>query len=242
MIISICGFDGIVMAADSGASRHFLKSDMTMLFAVIQDKNLQDAIIKSHDDGDNLSFCFSDTFDKIHLMQNNMAVSAGGAWQTNGGSINPYLEHFFRNAVFNTPGEAANALLKYVEGISPDIKTGFHVCGYDPPEEGGIPIPRVYFVDTLHHEVTSLEKGSTGIMQHSANDYMKPTSQLVANNLKSLTLQDTIDYAVFAIRASVMYEKCVLLNNRISGHVDVLVIRPYQMEWVSKKRLHAGGD
>jgi hypothetical protein len=241
MIISICGFDGIVMAADSAASRHFVQSDMTLLLAAIHDKNLHDAVIKSIDDGDNLAFCFSDTFDKIHIMQNNIAVSAGGAWLTNGGSINPYLEHFFRNAVFDTPGETADALLKYVEGIS-DIKMGFHVCGYDPPEKGGIPMPRVYFVDMLHHEVTSLEKGSTGMMQHSCNDYMKPMSQLVANNLKSLTLQDTIDYAVFAIKASAMYEKCVLLNNRICGHVDVLVIRPYQMEWVSKKRLHVKGD
>jgi hypothetical protein len=243
MIISVCGYDGIVMAADSGASRHVIMSDMKMLFAAAIDKGVQDAILKSHDAGDNLSFCYSDTCEKIHIMQNGIAVSEGGGWLTDGGTITPYLEQFFRNAVFNAPGEAADALLKYVEGLAPDIKTGFHVCGYDPPDEKfGIPIPRVYFVNTLSHEVTSLEKGTTGMMQHAANDSMKPMSQLVANNLKSLTLQDTIDYAVFAIKASAMYEKCVLLNNRIGGHIDVLVIRPYQMEWVSKKRLHVEGD
>ena len=226
------------MAADSGASRHIIMSDMKMLLAFAMDKGIQDAIIKSHDEGDNLSFCFSDTYEKIHIMQNGIAVSEGGAYRANGGSIKPYLEHFYRNSVFNTAGEAAEALLKYIKGIAPDIKAGFHVCGYDPPDEKyKIPIPRVYFVNTLDHKVISLEKGTTGVMQHAANDYMEPMSKLVVNNLGSLTLQDTIDYAVFAIKASAMYEKCVLLNNRISGPVDVLVIRPYQMEWVSKKKL-----
>lgn len=240
MIISICGFDSIVMAADSGASRHIIASDLKMLFAAATDKNIQDAIL--NDANDNLSFCFSDTFDKIHVMRNNIAVSEGGGWLTNGGSIRPYLENFYGNFVFNTPGEAAEALLKYIEGIAPDMKAGFHVAGYDPPDEKHkIPIPRIYFVNTQDHVVTSLEKGATGIMQHSANDYMKPMSQLVSNNLKFLTLQDTIDYAVYAIEASAMYEKCVLLNNRICGHIDVLVIRPYQMEWVSKKKLHVRG-
>jgi len=78
-------------------------------------------------------------------------------------------------------------------------------------------------------------------MQHAANDYIKPTSQLVVKNLRYLTLQDTVDYAVFAIKASAMYEKYVLLNNRISGPIDILVIRPDTIEWVTKKRLHAEG-
>jgi len=243
MIISICSYDGIVMAADSGASRHILMSDMRMLFAAAADKGIQDAIIKSHDEGDNLSFCFSNTYEKIHIMHNGIAVSGGGAYQTNVGPINPYLSYFFRNSVFNTAGEAAAALLKYIEGIALNIKSGFHVCGYDPPDEKfNIPIPRLYFVNTKDHTISSLEKGTTGLMQHSANDYMEPMSKLVVNNIKSLTLQDTIDYAVFAIKASAMFEKCVLLNNRISGHIDVLVIRPDSMEWVSKKKLHAEGD
>ena len=240
MIISICGYYGIVMAADSGASRHILMSDMKMLFAAASDKGIKDAIIKSHEEGDDLSFCFSDTYEKIHIMHNNIAVSGGGAYQANGGPINPKLDHFFMNSFFNTPGEAADALLKYIKVIAPNIKCGFHVCGYDPPDEKfNIPIPRLYFVNTLDNTVSSLEKGTTGLMQHAANDSMEPMSKLVVNNLKSLTLQDTIDYAVFAIKASAMFEKCVLLNNRISGPIDVLVIRPNSMEWVSKKKLHA---
>jgi hypothetical protein len=242
MIISVCAFGGVVMAADSGASRHIALSDISMLIAAATDEKVRNAIIKSHEENDNLSFCYSDTTDKIHVMQNGIAVSEGGAWIIKGGtSIKPYLDHFYRTALFNSPGEAADALLKYTETIAPDgMSAGFHVCGFDPPDEKfGIPIPRVYFVNTLAHVVTSLEKGSTGMMQHSANDYMKQMSQLVANNLRSFTMQDVVDYCVFAIKASAMYEKFVLLNNRISGHIDVLVMRPGQVEWVSKKTLHA---
>ncbi|MDR1901768.1 MAG: hypothetical protein LBQ88_05725, partial [Treponema sp.] len=139
--------------------------------------------------------------------------------------------------------EAAEALLKHIETADSEIKAGFHVCGYDPPDKDyGMPIPRIYFVNTMTHEVTGLGRGETGIMQHAANDYMIPFSKLVAMNLRNFSLQDTIDYAVFAIKASAMYEKCVLLNNRISGHIDVLVIHPYGIEWVSKKRLRAEGE
>jgi hypothetical protein len=34
MIISICGYDGIVMAANSGASRHIAMSDIRLLLTL----------------------------------------------------------------------------------------------------------------------------------------------------------------------------------------------------------------
>jgi hypothetical protein len=225
-------------------------SDIKLLYAAATDEKIKNALIESHEKGDNLSFCFSNTCDKIHPMANNQAVSEGGAWIIGGGeengrklkSIKPHLDYFFMTMAFPSPGDTAEALLKFIKGLAPDLAAGFHVCGYDPVDQQiGLPLPRVYFVNTLSNEVTSLDKGSTGMMQHAANDYMKETSQLVAMNLRSLTLQDIIDYAVFAIKASAMYEKCVLLNNRIAGPIDVLVIRPWGMEWVSKKKLHAEG-
>jgi hypothetical protein len=113
------------------------------------------------------------------------------------------------------------------------------VCGYDPAEGDEPPEPRLYFVNTRDHVVTSLDKGKVGIMQHSANDYMMPFSQMVAANLHSFNLQDCIDYAVFAIKASAMFEKFALLNNRINGHIDVLALTPAGAEWVSRKTLRA---
>jgi hypothetical protein len=67
------------MAADSGASRHIAQGDMKLLYAAATDENFRNALIASHDNGDNLSFCFSDTFEKIHIMQNGIVVSDGGA-------------------------------------------------------------------------------------------------------------------------------------------------------------------
>jgi hypothetical protein len=237
MIVSICGYDGIVMAADSGASRHIAMSDIRLLFAMDRENIEQ-----------NLSFCFADNCNKIHLMQNDIAVSEGGQWLTSGEqgetrSARPLLDHFYSAMRFNAPGEAAEGLLEYVrEKISPGFAAGFHVCGYDPAEEDEPPLPRLYFVNTQDHIVTSLDKGRTGVMQHSANEYMTPFSQMVAANLHSFNLQDTIDYAVFAIKASAMFEKFALLNNRINGHIDVLALTPSGAEWVSRKRLHAEGN
>ena len=231
MIISICGYDGIVMAADSGASRHIAMSDINLLFSMDPD-NVQN----------NLNFCFAANCNKLHLLKNNIAISAGGQWLANGGSIIPHLDHFYLSNNFYTPGEAAQALLEYVKKIAPNFKAGFHVCGYDDLECNGPPIPRLYFVNTQDHIITSLDKGQTGIMQHSCNEYMMPFSQIVAANLKSFNIQDSIDYAVFAIKASAMFEKFALLNNRINGHIDVLVLTPSGAEWVSKKQLHVEGN
>ena len=236
MIVSVCGFDGIVMAADSGASRHIALGDISLLFSMDKE-NIQD----------NLSFCFADNCEKIHLLQNNIGVSEGGMWlagakQGKPGSMRPRLDHFYSTKHFDTPGEAAEALLEYTQKIAPDLKAGYHVCGYDPADGGGPPIPRLYFVNTQDHAVTSLDRGSAGIMQNSCNQYMMPFSQMAAANLNSFNLQDTIDYAVFAIKASAMFEKFALLNSRISGHIDVLVLTPSGAEWVSKKKLHAEGN
>ena len=237
MIVSICGYDGIVMAADSGASRHIAMTDINLLFAMDQN-NVQD----------NLSFCFATNCNKLHLLKNNIAISEGGQRLTGAKQnkpimpMRPLLDHFYLSNNFYTPGEAAEALLEYVKKTAPDFKAGFHVCGYDDTESLKLPIPRLYFVNTQDHIVTSIDKGQTGIMQHSCNEYMMPFSQMVAANLKSFNMQDTIDYAVFAIKASAMFEKFALLNNRINGHIDVLTLTPSGAEWVSKKQLHAEGN
>jgi hypothetical protein len=237
MIISICGYDGIIMAADSGASRHIAMNDIRLLLA-LDKENIQQ----------NLSFCFAENCDKIHLMQNNIAVSEGGQYlvtdkQYETRSSRPYLDHFYATLRFDTPGEAAEGLLEYVQNkISQNFAAGFHVCGYDPAEGANPPLPRLYFVNTRDHVVTSLDKGRVGVMQHAANDYMMPFSQMVAANLHSFHLQDMIDYAVFAIKASAMFEKFALLNNRINGHIDVLALTPAEAEWVSKKSLRAEGN
>jgi hypothetical protein len=106
MIVSICGYGGITMAADSGASRHIAMSDIRLLLAINKEnvENIQDK---------NLEFCFTDNCEKIHLMQNNIAVSEGGQWLITGkqgekASIRPYLDHFYLTKHFDTPIEPSS--------------------------------------------------------------------------------------------------------------------------------------
>ena len=239
MITSVVGFEGIVMAADSAVSRHMVLDNAPLLLAAVKDEKLKELIFKNPES----NFCYTNTASKIHLMKNGIAVSEGGQSQTTRGPIQPYLEYFYQTRDFNTPGEAAQALLEYVSKISPGTGMGFHVCGYDPPDkEFSIPVPRVFFVNCIENTVTFLPKGETGIMQHAANDFIKPFSQQVAINLRFFTLQDMIDFSIFAIKASAMYEKFALLNNRIAGPIDILVIKPGCIEWVSRKELQVEGN
>ena len=232
MIISIVHPDGIVMAADRARSRHIIAQDMNYLWALIQDKNLQKAVVDSHTNGDNLSFCYTNTEIKIQTFKNNIAVSSGGMWQTKGGSLNSHVDHFFNTHDFKTPREAAEALLEYIKTKHPNLKSGFHVCGYNPANGDTPPRPCMYFVNTLEYKLEAIgENGNTGIFQHAANNSMIEFSKALANNISGLTLQDMVEYAAFAIKSSAMYEKYVLSSNRIQG-LDILVITPNKTEWV----------
>jgi hypothetical protein len=236
MIISITCHDGIVMAADRARSKHVIMNDPRLMANAMQNKILQDAILESHANGDHLSFCYSDTETKIDVLRNNIAVSMGGMFLANGGIIKPHLDHFFNTHEFRTAKEAAEGLLEFLKTKHPGLKAGFHVCGYMPMGDNP-PLPCMYFVNTENYTVKAMgENGDTGILQHAANQIMMDFSKAMAGNIRWFTIQDMIDYAAFAIKGSAMYEKYVLLNNRIQG-LDILVITPKGIEWVKKTEL-----
>jgi len=234
MIISIVGCDGIVMAADKARSKHIIANDHGLLLQAIANPQYKKDFFEKIDSGvdDNLSFCYSNTDSKIMLLKNNIAVSSGGGWLIAGGSIKPRLEHLFDVKNFDTPKEAAEQLSKYLKEEHPGLKAGFHVCGYI--QRGNErPLPVAYFVNNFEHTVEAIgENGNTGMFQHAANGYMLEFSKGMANLIKMFSLQDLIEYAAFAVKASAMYEKYILLNNRIQG-LDILTITPKGAEWVN---------
>lgn len=52
-----------------------------------------------------------------------------------------------------------------------------------------------------------------------------------------LSLQDAIDFNRFAIQTTIEYQRFISTTKTVGGPIDILVIRPQNSEWVSKKEL-----
>jgi hypothetical protein len=52
------------------------------------------------------------------------------------------------------------------------------------------------------------------------------------------TLQDAIDYAIYAVRATIDSIRFQPRAKTVGGPIDVLVIKPDGAFWVQKKELH----
>jgi hypothetical protein len=181
----------------------------------------------------------SRTVPKLHVMKgDNIAISSGHEYITRntGISIWPHLENFCIKNHFDNPKSAAEALLKYIQGIDPTMGAKYHVCGYN--HEGEIPMPEFWYVNVAENQITPVAiNGAGGISFSGANDYFSPYVPMVNANMIHYTLQDAIDLTVFAIEMSMKLEKFIKLEEHISPPVDVLVITQSGIEWVSKKKL-----
>ncbi len=54
-----------------------------------------------------------------------------------------------------------------------------------------------------------------------------------------MTLQDGIDFAVFAIRTTIDTMRFQMCVKTVGGPIDVLVIKPSGAQWISRKELRA---
>ena len=52
------------------------------------------------------------------------------------------------------------------------------------------------------------------------------------------TLQDAIDFAIYAIKTTADTMRFQLRNKTVGGPIDVLVIKPSEAFWVKRKELH----
>ena len=53
------------------------------------------------------------------------------------------------------------------------------------------------------------------------------------------TLQDAVDFAIYAIRTTIDTMRFQVRPKTVGGPIDILVLRPNEGYWVKKKTLHA---
>jgi hypothetical protein len=235
-VITMYVREGIVMASDS---RLTLNSEQQS-----GDKQVNQIAVGA-----------SDSNYKTFLTDNRIGISTFAAADIKGVPIAGYMESFIRERLNSNTNveQVPQLLLEYFRSFDPIPKTGFHVAGYQTSGDNGIE-QHVWGVDIAANSRSRIGKDMQGASWGGEGDILARILNNVGlinseGNLdKALpqfpipyqffTLQDAIDFAIFAVRSTIDIIRFQPRPKTVGGPIDVLVIKPDKAFWVQKKELH----
>jgi hypothetical protein len=238
LVVSVCTREGIVMAADSR---------LTLTYARNAPKQAPHTV----------SVTTSDSARKLFLTPNHIGISTFGAAAIKGAPIAGVIESFIVEQVKDKdlpPKETADALLAYLTGMGVSQPTSFHVAGYR--SDGNSLEQQALFLDLAAKTVNQMNTpgqhganwgGELDVLQRLLNDVAlvgapgsPPTPiPFFSVPFEWFTLQDAIDFANYAIRATIDTLRFQAREKTVGGPVDILVITPDRAQWISLKQLRA---
>jgi hypothetical protein len=228
-IISVYTHEGIIMAGDSRLT----------LNANIQEGSSPREI----------SFDFSNSVRKVFCTKNGIGISTCGDAGIEGIPLAGYIEEFLYKHENEDIETFAEKLLAYFSCLSPALRSDFHVCGY----KGEGP-QRIFRVSTASKTVTRQDiDGHQGAIWDGEKDIVtrivktcwltddegNPSLKLPYYPIpfNFFTLQDAIDFAIFAMNATI---GAIRFQNRIKtvgGPIDILSIKKNSATWIQRKQL-----
>jgi len=199
----------------------------------------------------------SDSNYKTFLSPQSFGISTFGQAHINGVPITGFIETFITdNGEEESVTRFAEKLKDHFRNYQPIPNTGFHVAGYEtekgkrrqklfrvfpdqdkcmhlnPEKKNGQPVQGASWdgesdilVRLIQQVYTKDEKGS----YQPLPQYNIPWA--------FFTLQDAIDFAVYAIRSTIESVKFQPRAKTVGGPIDVLVIKPNEAKWISRKDL-----
>ena len=236
LIITLYVREGIVMASDSRLSLN------------MQQTGGQGQTV-------HLSVGQSDSNYKTFLTPTNIGISTCGAADISGVPIAGYLESFINDIVVPQQlavDQVAPALLQYFQTFQPPPETTFHVAGYKAQQQSSE--QQIWTVEVVRNAVQRVNvAGQQGASWGGETDILarlvQPVGQLDANgNVVArfpvhqipwgfFTLQDAIDFSIFAIRSTIDALRFQPRAKTVGGPIDVLVIKPTETFWIQRKAL-----
>jgi hypothetical protein len=200
----------------------------------------------------------TDTACKLFLAANRVGISTFGAATLGLTPIAGFIEQFLESQVLpTTPPEAVPQLLVAHFGHLPKVPdTGFHVAGY--AQLDGKLVQHVWRVSVNSGNISLIVPGqqSCGILWNGEIDVMSrlfgsgmqhaapngTVSPLPSFNVPvdMFTLQDALDFAVYAIRTTADTMKFQMRPKTVGGPIDVLILKPNEALWLSRKSLRVG--
>jgi hypothetical protein len=253
-IITVYVNEGIVMACDSR---------LTLSRTIVNEnqfKGQQTQVL--------LDIVQSDANFKIFLAPNDVGIMTCGDASIDGVPLAGFIEAFIDEEitqVFNSPIEnddvveglevdqVADNLLKYFQKMKGPPATTFHVSGYKTEENKRV--QQVWRVSVDSGEKVQVNStGDKGVLWDGEGDIMFRLLQPVYRKndkgeyvaldnpeiaFQYFTLQDAIDFAVYAVRSTVDSIRFIASRSKtVGGPIDVLVIKPREAFWVQRKTLH----
>jgi hypothetical protein len=236
LIITLHGQEGIVMASDSRLTINHTDSSGPQ--PVVQ-----------------IGVSQSDTNYKTFLGKARIGVSTFGAAFIKGVPISGYIESFLTETISDETDieEVPHLLLEYFQKTPEIPAAGFHVAGYRKvggqsqqriwrcfPTDKGIQdiVPAIQQQGALWNgEQDVLTRVINQDIHFRADDGSYQPLPYHAVPFAMFTLQDMIDFAVYAIRATSDTMRFQLRPKTVGGPIDVLLIKPTQAEWISRKVL-----
>lgn len=202
----------------------------------------------------------SDSNRKLFLAPNHIGISTCGQADIDGVPIAGFIDSFINEKLTETHkdiDEVPRLILDYFSAMTTPPDTIFYIAGYK--EENGRSVQRIYHVTIKSKEIVRDNQpgedridpqgaawaGESDVlirliqplytMDPDGNYQPLPNAQILWGYF---TLQDAIDYAVFAVRTTIDSIRFQTRPKTVGGPIDVLVIKPKTVFWVEKKRLH----
>lgn len=235
-VITLYVREGIVMASDSRLTLNISKKK--------EEKSVVQVAVGQ-----------SDSNYKTFLTPNNIGISAFGAADVEGAPLAGHIESFI-NQYCQHPkigvNEVAEKVLRFFAQFDAAPDCGFHVAGYN--KEGNRQEQQVWHVIVKKNQTTLLNKQNkpgaswagegdvlarllqpTWTKDRQGNYIPYPAYQIP---WQFFTLQDAIDFAVYAVRTTIDSIRFQPRPKTVGGPIDVLVIKPDEAYWIQRKALH----
>ncbi len=198
----------------------------------------------------------SDSNNKTFLAKE-FGISTFGQAEINGTPIGGYIQSFISQHSNDNIAltDFANELNEHFRTFNPIPDVGFHISGYEI--DNGQKKPKVYRVAPFHNSIEIKNPENTngevqGATWDGESDILVRLIQPVFLKDKNgnytqlpqymipwqfFTLQDAIDFAVFAIQVTIDCVRFFPRPKTVGGPIDVLVITREKSFWVNKKEL-----
>lgn len=195
----------------------------------------------------------TDSTNKTFLASGSIGISTHGAAEVNSVPISGFVESFINEKVVPNElevDEVPEALLEYFHDLPTIPQTQFHVAGFK--HEGESYEPHVWTVNVHEDNAVRSNNGTDAhvawggeadvitrllkpvILNEGGAQQELPNVQVPFN---FFTLQDAIDFALFAVRTTIDSIRFQARPKTVGGPIDILVLKPLESSWIQRKRL-----
>jgi len=202
----------------------------------------------------------SDAVMKTFLLeQQAVGISTFGADLLAGVPMSSHIEKFIEEELTNVDSVTTipRKLVDHLRGAFPGADVGFHVCGYK--KEGKTSVPHVYHCHVSRDIAErknvkpdssiaygAVWSGQIDIITSIVNPVLVKDPKGIDKAIRTpapivwgaMTLQDAIDFSIYAIRTTIDTMRFQARPKNVGGPIDVLLLTAHEARWICRKELH----